>query len=111
MGANGSLPLSGWRGGRAAVIYVSPTAPLRLVPGCCSHLCVSEQCHYAVGLSTLGSAQAHLQMEQKYCAHHKKGTTIRRAFIIIFRVFSSIRFILFLTGRLIYLCSYLTGFE
>lgn len=35
------------------------------------------------GLSALGSTQAHLWMGQKYYAHCKKGTTLRRAFIVL----------------------------
>lgn len=49
-------------------------------------------------------------MKQKYYAHHKGDSTVRRAFVIIFVVLSSIQFIFF-TDRLIYLCFYLTGFE
>jgi len=88
MGANGSLRTRG-HSGRAAVTYgVSPTALLQLVPGCCSHLCVwvedvLGECHHVNGPSALGSAQAHFWTGQKYCAHHKKGITIRRAFIVL----------------------------
>lgn len=53
--------------------------------------------------SALGRAQAHLCMKQKYCAYHKKDSTVKKNFIIIFVVFSSIQFV-FLTDRLIYLC-------
>lgn len=108
MGAKAMLPAQG-HGGRTAATYSSAAAcawvlltPLSFVGECFGGV------PFYKWFSALGSTQAH--KKQKYCGYHKKDSTVRKALIIIFVVFSSIQFI-FLTDRLIYLCFYLTGFE
>lgn len=90
---------AGRRGGRAAVTHsTSPAARhlqhvtygsatagawVLLTPLCLGGVCFLGKCHYMNGLSALGSTRVHPWMGQKYCAHSKKGSTIRRAFIIL----------------------------
>lgn len=90
--------------GRTVVTYSSAPAsawvlltPLSLVGECFGGVLFYKW------FSALGSTQAHLYM--KYCAYHKKDSTVRKAFIIIFI------YPVFLTDRLIYLCFNLAGFE
>lgn len=98
-------------GGRTAVTYSSATAsawvlltPLRFVGECFGGV------PFCKWFLALGSTQAHLCMKQRYCTYHKKDSTVKKGFIVIFMVFSSIQFI-FLTDRLINFCFYLAGFE